>query len=389
MNNWKKTSFLTAFLIISLIIALFYAFNLKVIGAASKDIEFSKAEVLAEVQLDSLLEKPKNIIVFIVDGMGFSHLSLAMLMEQPKGVSSLWERFDVKGWHDARSGYGPLTDSEASATAMATGTSTSFGFIGLDQDGNTLQNVLELASDAQYATAIVTDSYIWDGTPAAFVAHTKSEDDARDILTQIASSELDLLFGELEDLGEGDVPDKEESLKILKTRFHLLDKSLTLPGQDSVLKPIAAIYAEDEIQDLSSTPNLTQLTDLALDYLTTQQDPFFLLVECEELDSASHRNDSERVVNGIKSIQETLAHLLAFSENNKETLVLFTSDHETGGMAVVSEKNYPNMQIAWLTKDHTASVVPLFAQGPGAQYFSEVHRNYQIGNLLKSLILLK
>ena len=106
------------------------------------------------------------------------------------------------------------------------------------------------------------------------------------------------------------------------------------------------------------------------------------MVECEELDSASHRNDSKRVVKGIESIQETLAMLLEFSKNNGETLVLFTSDHETGGMAVVSEKNYPKMQIAWSTKDHTASLVPLFAKGPGAEYFSEVRRNYQIGILL-------
>jgi len=66
--------------------------------------------------------------------------------------------------------------------------------------------------------------------------------------------------------------------------------------------------------------------------------------------------------------------------------VLFTSDHETGGLAVVSDSNYPNMQLVWSTKNHSASVVPLFAQGPGADYFSDIKRNWQIGSLLKSLI---
>jgi len=45
-----------------------------------------------------------------------------------------------------------------------------------------------------------------------------------------------------------------------------------------------------------------------------------------------------------------------------------------------------NMQLVWATKNHSASVVPLFAQGPGAEYFSDIDRNWQIGSLLKSLI---
>ncbi|WP_297764955.1 alkaline phosphatase [uncultured Muriicola sp.] len=291
MKNWIKTSLLSTLALLVLLVVSLYVFNINV-SIPSSDIEFSPGQAINKILPESLDEKPKNIIVFIADGMGFGHLSLALLTQQSENTTSVWQEFDIKGWHDSRSSYGPLTDSEASATAMATGTSTSFGYIGLDQDGNTLKNVFEVASDQQYVTAIVTDSYIWDGTPAAFVAHTKTEDDAKEILTQIASSELDLLFGELEDLGEDDVPEKEETLKILTKRFQLLDKSLELPKQDSILKPIAAIFDEDEIQDLNSTPNLPQLTEVALEYLSFQKKPFVLLVECEEMDAASHNNDS-------------------------------------------------------------------------------------------------
>jgi alkaline phosphatase len=386
MKNWKKISLLTAFIILALLVGSYHAFNINV-SIPSSDIEFSPGQAINKVKPEYFGEKPKNIIIFIADGMGFSHLSLALLTQQSENISSVWQEFDVKGWHDARSAYGPLTDSEASATAIATGTSTSFGFIGLDQDGNTLKSVFELASDSQYATAIVTDSYIWDGTPAAFVSHTKSEDDAKDILTQIASSKLDLLFGELEDLGEGDVPDEEETLNILSKRFQLLDKSLDLPKRDSMSKPIAAIFAEDEVQDLNSSPNLTQLTEVALKYLSSQDKPFVLLVESEEMDAASHNNDSDRVINGLKSIQQTLSLVLNFSKMQGQTLVLFTADHETGGLAAVADfGDYPKLQIRWSTKDHTAAVVPLFAEGPGADYFADIHRNWEIGNRLKRLI---
>jgi len=387
MKDWKKTSLVTALILMAFLAGLFYALDIS-ISIPSSDIEFSPGEAISDVTPEYISDKPKNIIVFIADGMGFSHLSLAMLTQQTENSPSVWQEFDVKGWHDARSAYGPLTDSEASATAIATGTSTSFGFIGLDPDGKPLKSIFELASDKQYSTAIVTDSYIWDGTPAAFVAHTKTEDDARDILTQIATSELDLLFGELEDVGEDDVPEKEETLNILTKRFQLLDRSLELPKHDSMLKPIAAIFDEDEIQDLNSTPNLPELTEVALEYLSYQKKPFVLLVECEEMDAASHNNDSDRVINGLKSIQETLSLVLNYSKANGETLVLFTADHETGGLAAIADfGNYPNLQIKWSTKEHTAVVVPLFAAGPGAEYFADLHRNWEIGDRLKKLIL--
>ena len=101
------------------------------------------------------------------------------------------------------------------------------------------------------------------------------------------------------------------------------DKSLKLPDSDNMLRPVAAVFDEDEVQDLTSSPNLTELTDVTL-----------------------------------KSIQQTLSIVLNFSK----------------------------MQIRWSTNEHTAAVVPLFADGPGAGYFADVHRNWEIGNRLKKLI---
>jgi alkaline phosphatase len=386
MKNWKKISFLTALVLFILLSSLMYIFNISV-SIPSSDIEFSPGHAISKVNPEYKGKKPKNIIVFIADGMGFSHLSLSLQTQQSENMPSVWQEFDVKGWHDARSAYGPLTDSEASATAIATGTSTNFGHIGIDKDQNPLKNIFEVASDQQYNTGIVTDSYIWDGTPAAFSVHIRNEDDARSILTQMSESELDLLFGELEDVGEDDVPEVDETLEILQKRFQLLKRSLKLPEGAKSTNPVAVIFEEDEIQDMSSSPNLLQLTETALTYMSSQDKPFVLLVESEEMDAASHKNDSKRVLNGLKSIQETLSLVLNFSKKNGETLVVFTSDHETGGLAAVADfGNYPKMQIRWSTKEHTAAVVPLFAKGVGAEYFANVHRNWEIGHCLKKLI---
>ncbi|GAB5401163.1 MAG: alkaline phosphatase [Aureisphaera sp.] len=376
MKQRKKTNPLT-----------FLIFAIFLVNCNSSGIEFSPGEIVDTPTPNYISEPPKNIILFMADGMGFGHLSLAQLSQQSKNTPSVWSQFEIKTWHDPRSHFGPLTDSEASATAIATGTSTNFGHIGIDIDGNHLKNIFEMASQQNYSTGIVTDSYVWDGTPSAFVAHIRNEDDARNILTQMAESELDLLFGELEDLGEGDIPEKEESLEILRKRFLLLDSSLELPDKAKNGAPVAAIFQEDEVQDMDSSPNLLQLTKTALDYMSAHEKPFMLLVECEEIDSASHENDTKRVIRGLKSIQETLSFLLHFSKEDGETLLIFTSDHETGGFAALGDyNNYPKMRVRWTTKEHSAEVVPFFATGPGANYFGDIERNIDIGNRLKKII---
>ena len=389
MQNWKKTSLITMLTLVVVLVGALYVFKINV-SLPSHKVVFSPALDQDHNDLELLGEQPKNIIVFIADGMGFGHLTLAMHTQQTATTPSIWQSFEVKGWHDARSNYGPLTDSEAAATAMSTGIATQFGYIGIDQAGQSVQNIFEVAAANQYATGVVTDSYVWDGTPAGFVAHSRHEDDARDLLTQIANSQLDLIFGELEDLGEGDVPEKDETIEIMSQRFQLLDKSLALPSDPSQSGPVAVLFAEDEIQDLDSKPNLTELTDVALTYLSAKNKPFLLLVESEELDSASHTNDASRVIGGLKSIQDALSLVLEFAKNNGDTLVVFTSDHETGGLAVLADyDDYPDMHLRWSTKGHSAAVVPLFAQGPGAELFSQVGRNKEIGVILKYLLQIK
>ncbi len=236
-----------------------------------------------------------------------------------------------------------------------------------------------------FATGIVTDSYIWDATPAAFVAHVEDRDDAATILEQLAASRLDVLFGELEDVGEGPVPEREATEALLARRFELLDEDLRLP--ETMTQPVAAIFPEDSVQDESSTPNLTALVATALARLDALERPFLLLVESEEVDSASHRHASQRLLRGLRSIESALLTVLDFAAKRPGTLVLFTSDHETGGLAVGYDvQRYPDLRLLWSTKDHTAALVPLMAIGPGATQFTEVTRAWQVGELLRAMV---
>ncbi|MBT8303410.1 MAG: alkaline phosphatase, partial [Bacteroidia bacterium] len=154
MKHWKRTSLFTVLVIALLVYGIFYLVGLKIVKKSSGDVEFAPGENTVKTATTISNNKPKNIILFVADGFGFSHLSLSMMTQQQETSPTLWEQFDIKGWHDARSTYGPLTDSGASATAMATGVSTNFGVLGQDKDGNKVTNAFEIASAQGYNTGI-------------------------------------------------------------------------------------------------------------------------------------------------------------------------------------------------------------------------------------------
>ena len=63
------------------------------------------------------------------------------------------------------------------------------------------------------------------------------------------------------------------------------------------------------------------------------------------------------------------------------------TDHETGGLSIVNNSNQPGLEGAWLSTHHTSNFVPVFATGPGADYFDGLLDNTDIGQQLITMIL--
>ena len=77
-----------------------------------------------------------------------------------------------------------------------------------------------------------------------------------------------------------------------------------------------------------------------------------------------------------------------FAEREADTLVIVTADHETGGFAIhdgsIDEKKVSIGQFTW--KNHTATMVPLFAYGPGSSAFAGIGDNTDVGKKIIAII---
>ena len=87
-------------------------------------------------------KKPQNVIYLIGDGMGFGAVSSLLLsMEEETG----FEKAPVIGLNETCSANNYVTDSPAGGTALATGTRTCNGFLGVGPDSIQLESLLKKA----------------------------------------------------------------------------------------------------------------------------------------------------------------------------------------------------------------------------------------------------
>jgi alkaline phosphatase len=112
-----------------------------------------------------------------------------------------------------------------------------------------------------------------------------------------------------------------------------------------------------------------------------------MMVEGSQIDWGGHQNHVGYVVGEMLDFDQAIGKALEFAANDKETLIIVTADHETGGMALVGG-NIKNGMVkgAFPTGDHTATMVPVFAYGPGAENFTGIMENTDIPKKIMKLM---
>ena len=176
---------------------------------------------------------PRNIILLIGDGMGFEQVKAAGMFAKGKPGTLFFESFKSKGEVTTHSANADVSDSAATATAMATGRKVNNGVISvaLPGDRRPFSTVLEHFKSEGKSTGLVTTAYLTHATPAAFGAHAESRNDyqkiARDYLN---ASRPNVLFGGMEPTGRGVTPGAARAAGYLVVTLRKGMESLT-PAQ--------------------------------------------------------------------------------------------------------------------------------------------------------------
>jgi alkaline phosphatase len=90
----------------------------------------------------------------------------------------------------------------------------------------------------------------------------------------------------------------------------------------------------------------------------------------------------------LKEFEKVVAAALEYAAQDKNTLVIVTADHETGGFAVQPGSKLNNIVVAFTTTSHTALMIPVFAMGPGAEAFRGIYENTAIFDKIKAALKL-
>ncbi|WP_090736143.1 alkaline phosphatase [Paenibacillus sp. Mc5Re-14] len=403
--------------------------------AAATSTKSTVAESKAQKAVSAKADTPKNVILFIGDGMGEASRNAIRLATVGKSGLLEMDKMPITGLVSTSSGDNLVTDSAAAATAIATGVKTYNGAIGMDLNKKPVTTIMELAKKAGMSTGVVTTSQVTDATGAAFGAHVEKRSAQSEIAKQyLEKSKLDVILGGGEDFWypagtpgkHPDAPaeDPEEASK--GTQGNLVEQAKKL-GYSYVTNQaemkaakgskLLGLFANEEMfqahnklgNSYNPTVSLPDMTAKAIDVLSKNKKGFFLMVEEEGTDEMAHDNEGELTIKAGQQLDKAVKVAKDYAKAHPDTLVLVTADHETGGLAIegedaedesgegVSKEDGPftvkgsdeKFYIDWTTGGHTSVDVALTAMGPGSSQFSGNYPNTAIHDKLVKLLHLK
>jgi len=349
-----------------------------------------------------------NIILMIGDGMGLTQISSGMYSNNN---STALENFQYVGLSKTHSYDNLVTDSAAAGTAMSSGKKTQNKVLGLDHKGNPIKSILSICQDKGYSTALVATSNILHATPAAFFANIDYRYNYEPIAVQMTKSGVNYFVGG----GEKYFNSREDKRNLInemtengyeivynisdfeKSKSNYLGFFTAKDEPYYFYKGVNYSYREYDEDDYNEDEPLEDFTGresylarsakATLGKLDEMGKPFFIMIEGSQIDWGGHDNDQKYMVSQFLEFNDAIEVVLDFAKKDKNTIVVVTADHETGGAAIVRGKlSNSSIKNRFATTNHTASMVPVFSYGPKAHLFKGIYENTEIFNKLLSIV---
>ncbi|MDR0745196.1 MAG: alkaline phosphatase [Mediterranea sp.] len=318
--------------------------------------------------------KAKYVFYFIGDGMGVNQVNgtemyLADAEENRIGVKSLqFTQFPVINMASTFSATNAVTDSSAAGTALATGEKTYNGAIGLDDRKQRLTSVAEKAKRSGKKVGVTTSVSVDHATPAAFYAHQPDRSMYYEIALDLPKANFDFYAGG-GFLKPNTTYDKQEAPGIFpifeeagytiargyndfKAKSSSAKKMILIQEEGAPAGVRSLSYAIDRNE---SDLTLSQITESAISFLTKNNSKgFFLMVEGGMIDWSCHDNDAATTFREVVDMDNAIKIAYEFYKKHpKETLIVVTADHETGGLGLGKGKYEMNLKALKYQKQST------------------------------------
>lgn len=336
--------------------------------------------------LQSEAQKAKKVIFLIGDGMGVSQIYAGLTANH--GHLNL-EKTQVVGFHKNQASNNYVTDSAAGATAFATGFQTYNSAIGVDSTKKTQVTLLELAEKKGLATGLVSTCDITDATPSSFIAHQIARSMHEEIAADFLKTDVDVVIGGGRKYFNKR-KDQRNLVNELKAKNYEVVETIEAVNASKASKIFGLLAEENPIKISEGRgEQLLESAKKAVSVLEKNAKGFFIMIEGSQIDWGGHANDKDYVTSEMIDFDKVIGWAFKYADNNPETLVVITADHETGGMALLGgDFKTGKVEAKFITSGHTGQMIPVFAYGNGASTFSGIYNNYDIFKKIKSFLKL-
>lgn len=306
--------------------------------------------VMMFVCLQMVCGQAKYVFYFIGDGMGINQVNVTeAYLSAIKGArgsgSLLMTQFPVASMAATFSANADVTDSAASGTALATGKKTNNGAIGVGTEQERLETIAEKAKKAGKKVGIASTVPVNHATPAAFYGHQKDRNMYYEIAQDLLVSGFDFFAGaglyNRDKLYDNTVaPDIYPQIE--QAGYTVFKGYDDFKAKGNRSKKVMLVqknweeaggipYAIDRTND---DLTLKQITEAAIEVLMKDnRKGFFLMLEGGRIDWAGHANDGATMIKEVMDMDEAIKVAYEFYKKHpKETLIVITADHETGGI---------------------------------------------------------
>ena len=289
---------------------------------------------------------PKYVFYFIGDGMGPSHvLGTEYYLGELEGVIGrpnklCFTHFPKSAFVSTYSKSNGVTDSAASGTALATGSKTKNGFLGVTMDSTPVYSVAYAAKQAGFPVGISSTVGINHATPGAFYAHQPGRSRYYEIGKDMLTADYDFYAG-------GDLiatsQQRDEIYAKAKEQGYTIARGYDDYKSNGKSAKKLMLYQKDVATDLpyaidreEGDLTLAQIAEAGIEFLSKKSKKgFFFMLEGGKIDYASHADDGATALNEVIDFDNAIKVAYDFYKKHpNETLIIVTADHETGGLVL-------------------------------------------------------